>query len=620
MAAIAGYLHADRDMPQDPRRIEAMVQRLVGPPGEPLQSWTSDGDCLACVGRDAGNLRAAGDRLKIVADARLDDRKTLAGRLGCNEALPDAALILAAHQRWGVDCASQLMGDFAFAIWDSQNRSFYAARDLFGVKPLYYRRDRSGLAFASRLDALAQPGDRLDRSRLAAYLAGLDDDPADTVLAAVQRLPMGHWLHWTADRLLLQRYAQIAPEPLRDNEDFAAGFRERFLAAVDARALGTADLGAMLSGGLDSSSIVSAIGRRGVGEGAPLRTFSFAYPNSPSFDESDYAASVLAEYPVISDFVSMDNFAPLDGLADLADGGDDLFFAPGLPKITRLLGGARKAGVRVMLDGHGGDEVVSFGYGRLADLARQRRWATLYRELRGVAAESGRRAEPMLIGAVLSQGLLGRLRSRVVAGRGAARPESLALLNPDLSRSTDLAERMRQADEIYRQAARSESSLQLWNVSSPGVSRAFETLRRAGDQVGVELRFPFYDQRLVRYSLAIPEREKLKDGWSRSVLRRAMAGILPDKVRWRRGKVDFGAELAAGLIRHHAELLDALLRDGAPVSEYVDLAAARRIVADLRASPSPSGSPALYGLWRTVFLALWLSNRSAALSPTRVHS
>lgn len=620
MAAIAGHLQADCDAPADRRTVDAMLQRLVGPPGAPLESWTSGGDCLACVGRNAGNLRAAGDRLKIVVDARLDDREALAERLGCDRALPDAALILAAYRHWGVDCAGHLVGDFAFAIWDTESRSLYAARDLFGVKPLYHRGDRNGLAFASRLDAVARPRDRLDRSRLAAYLAGLDDDPADTVLAEVHRLPMGHWLHWTRDRQWLQRYAQIAPEPLSHDQDFAAGFRERFLAAVDARTLGTADLGAMLSGGLDSSSIVSAVGRRGVGEGAPLRTFSFAYPRSPALDESDYAASVLAEYPVVSDFVSMDNFAPLEGLADLADGSDDLFFAPGLPKITSLLARARKAGVRVMLDGHGGDEVVSFGYGRLADLARQRRWATLYHELRGVAAESGRRAEPMLIDAMLSQGLLGRLRSRVAPRRSTAGPGSLALLNLDFARSQDLAERMRQSGETYRLAARSESSLHLWNVAAPGVSRAFETLRRAGDQVGIELRFPFYDQRLVRFALAVPEHEKLKDGWSRSILRRAMADILPDKVRWRRGKVDFGAELATGLVRHHGDLLDALLRDGAPVEEYIDLVAARRIVADLRASWSPSGSPELFALWRAIFVALWLSNRSAALSPARVLS
>jgi asparagine synthase (glutamine-hydrolysing) len=124
----------------------------------------------------------------------------------------------------------------------------------------------------------------------------------------------------------------------------------------------------------------------------------------------------------------------------------------------------------------------------------------------------------------------------------------------------------------------------------------------------------------VTYALAIPDHEKLKDGWPRSVLRRAMEGILPEKVQWRRSKIDFGSELAGGLARHHADLLHEVFRSDAAVGEYVNLTAARGQVQALMAAPDAANGLDLFAIWRVVFLALWLNNRSAALRPEKVLS
>jgi len=123
----------------------------------------------------------------------------------------------------------------------------------------------------------------------------------------------------------------------------------------------------------------------------------------------------------------------------------------------------------------------------------------------------------------------------------------------------------------------------------------------------------------VTYALAVPDREKLRNGWPRSVLRRAMEGILPPKVQWRRSKVDFGSELSMGLVRHHSDLLHEMLRDGAAIGEYVDLAAARAAVARLIASPHSAGLD-FFALWRVAFLALWLDNRRASVGAMKVLS
>ena len=625
MAAIAGLLHADAYRPVDRAAIETMMQRLVIHPGHTVAVWTDKAVHLGCAGADGTSLRAA-EAPKIVADVRLDDRAALATSLGLDAGrASDVELIGRAYEKWGFDCPLHLTGDFAFAIWDTTRRQLFCARDQLGVRPFYYRADRDGLAFASRLNVIARPGESLSKSRIAGYLAGIEDSHEETIFSSIQRLPMGHWLAWSPGQLRIECYSRLAADPVPAGESFVDGFRQRFIDAVDDRSLGTIHFGAMLSGGLDSSSIVSAAARRQGREAAPLRTFSFSYPQSSRFDETEYATAVLQKYRLAPEFVDMDDIAPLDGLADLADGMDDLFFAPGLPKIARLLARARRSGVRVMLDGHGGDEVVSQGFGRLGELARERRWASLYRELRGVSAISGQSPAGLLLQFYMSQGLAAKARKWVARSGLAAKTtnqaeQAASLLDPAFVRDSGLDERIEQWSLDHRRANASETALHLWNVSSPPVARAFETLRRAGDQVGVELRFPFYDRRLVTYALAIPDHEKLKDGWPRSVLRRAMEGILPAQVQWRRTKVDFGSELAEGLVRHHAGLLHEVLRDDAAVAEYIDLGAARARITAMMAAPDAANRLDLFAIWRVVFLALWLNNRSAALRPEKVLS
>lgn len=624
MAAIAGLINGDADRPVDRSAVEATLQRPMVYPERGMGSWTTGAVHLSCADPVSAKLRD-NERLKIVADVRLDDRPALASALGLDATwISDVELIRHAYENWGYDCPRRLTGDFAFAIWDEARRQLFCARDQLGVRPFHYRCDREGFAFASRLNTIARLGDRFSKSRIAGYLAGIDDSHEETIFDNIHRLPMGHWLVWSPGQMRIERYFALTADAVAPNEDFVRGFRQRFLAAVDDRSLGAADLGAMLSGGLDSSSIVSAVARRQRRDAAPLRTFSFSYPPGSSYDETEYGAAVLEKYRLTPAFVDMDDVAPLDGLADLADGTDDLFFAPGLPKIARLLASARKSGVRIMLDGHGGDEVVSQGFGRLAELARERRWATLYRELRGVSAVSGENVAGQLLKFYLGQGSIAKARKWIGRRAGSAQSgyagRAASLLDPGLARDTDLDERIAQWSADYRRASSNEATLHLWNVSSPAVARAFETLHRAGDQVGVELRFPFYDRRLVSYALAIPDREKLKDGWPRSVLRRAMEGILPGKVQRRRSKIDFGPELATGLVRHHGDTLHEVLREDGAVGEYVDLGTARRRVRALLVAPEALNPLDLFALWRVVFLALWLNNRNAILPTEKVLS
>lgn len=609
--AIAGRVHVDPCRTVGQNDGPGMLTRLMRR-HDATEQWRGGGAFLVQVGAVHGRLQGGG--LRIVADVRLDDRDVLASAIGCDAALSDAALVLAAYQKWGIDGVGRLSGDFAFAIWDETDRTLVCARDLFGIAPFYYRHDGTGLAFSSQLSAVWQPGDQLDADNIAAYLHGFADSVDETAFLPVRRLPAGCWLRWRAGKCTTGRHSALAAETLPVAENYALGLRERFLAAVDARSGKTPGLGAMLSGGLDSSSIVSAVAARGH---SGLQTFSFRYQQASPYDEADYASTVIEKYPATPHHIPLDDLAPLDGWVELARGPTDLLFAPGLPKIHRLLVAARQSGVRVVLDGHGGDEVISHGFGRLNELARQRRWRTLYRELRGLSALTDQSTPRMFLTYFTRQGLSARLRKALVERRPSRGMRGRSLLNRDLVLATDVEARAEAWQEAYRRASRREDTLHLWNVTSPAVARGFESLRVAADRAGVELRFPFYDRRVVAYALAVPETEKLKNGFTRYVMREAMEGILPDKVRWRRTKIDFGGELADGIAQHHGSWLRDVLSTGSGLEDYVDLAAARALLGRLQDNPRSVGGTDVFSLWRVAFLAIWLRELAEMSSHAR---
>ena len=599
MASIFGQVHVD------PQGI--LAHAAPGLAGA-LEQRTARGCVLAWTGARAA---ASNGPLHIVADARLDDRANLASSVGLNpDRASDAEVILAAYQHHGVDGLATLFGDFAVAIWDDSRRELLCARDVFGVMPFYYRHDRNGLAFGSQLPSLRRERDAMNTRHLAAYLTGLDDSAEDTIFAPIRRLPPGHVLLWRRGELIVRRYTAIAPAATGPGKDYPAEIRRRFLDSVQDRSLGPGRVGALLSGGLDSSSIVAAAARR---REARLPTFSFAYPTGSPYDENDFVRAMIECYPLAPEFVAMREFAPLDGLAALASGADDLIFGPGLLKVGRLLDRARKVGVRIVLDGHGGDEVISHGYGRLKELARQRRWRTLYRELRGVSALTQDSALGLLMRFLASEGLVARLRRR--AAPGSHETTDTPILDRDLARAADIEDRTADWVHAYRRAAASEATLHTWNVSSPSVASAFEALRRVADASGVTVRFPFYDRRLVSYALAVPDAEKLRDGWTRRVMREAMEGLLPERVRWRRTKTDFSHELTEGMARDHGPYLADILRKSGPLAGLVDLPSARQRLQTLLANPRAAPTADVLALWRMAFLAMWLDNGAKARKP-----
>jgi asparagine synthase (glutamine-hydrolysing) len=561
-------------------------------------------------------LPLAGDTGEVVvtADVRLDNRTELIAALGLGHRpaveVGDGELVLRAWERWGEECPARLRGDFAFALWDARRRVVFCARDPAGVKPLYYHLGPRVLAVASGAGALLAVPDvprRLDELGIATWLVPGVDDRTATSWEDVRRLPGGHGLAVTAHGGAPRAYWQLDPaRELRLGSDleYAEQFRELFTDAVRCRLRSAAPVAAALSGGLDSSSVVCVA--RAIQEAAgtgPLRTYTARFPTIPRCDEGAEVALVEARGGLAPRHLRGDTLDPLGDLEERAGREDETFHAPGYYMHRALYDAAQADGVRVFLEGTGGDLVVSHGTGYLHDLARRGRWLALGREARQLSRSFERptwRTLRTVAGAVAPPLL--RRTWRQLRRRGMLGPP---MIRADFARRIGLEERLRAAELSGPGYAAEAARYQHWRtLASARLAGILDTLAASAGTVGVEVRDPFLDRPLIEFCLALPASQKIRQGVTRVVARHALAGLLPPEIRDRRGKARLDLMLGSALAVYGRDRLDRLMREAVGVlAPYVPADSVRRV----HRGYVERGAPLDVGrAWRLATLTLWL--------------
>ncbi|MER9411005.1 lasso peptide isopeptide bond-forming cyclase [Mesorhizobium sp. M0589] len=629
MSGVAGILLRQEGRQAAAADIQRMLARMQHRAPDGSSWWIDEGVVLGHAWLNTtdeagpGPLTMAGGKLAITADCRLDNRDELLARLGIRDnSVADAVLVMSAYLRWGEACPEHLQGDFAFAIWDGERRQLFCVRDHFGVKPFYYHSSDRRFVFASEIGPILDAGGvdmRISEHQISGFLAGLPDDPQSTAYADIFRLPARHSLTVTGNQVVLRRYWQIEPSPRPMRSDTAEEFRHLFSQSVRNRMRGTPAVGAMLSGGLDSSSIACVAGLQNAAQRKPrLPTFSLVFEKGSPMDERPFIEAVLGQEKVDGTLISVGNYAPFAEFDRILEEQEETFLAPGLSLTRDIYRTAGGKGMKVLLDGHGGDEVVSQGHGHLHELAYAGKWMELWRELRSASNTYGDGMLGLYYQFLTLYGpawriarikrfanrVLGKLR-RHPTGRPAT--SWRALINPDLAMRTDLVERFRRAGYMSPAVSASETLTHRWLLSNGMVPHAFEVLDKAAANFGVEPRYPFWDKPLVEFCLALPGAEKLNQGFGRSVLRRAMEGILPPAVQWRRDKIDFTSNLVKGMLGNHRDLLDkVLVKDAARIAPYVNLPEVTAAYGRISSQPEAATLPDVQYVWRSISLSLWL--------------
>ena len=294
MSGIAGIIRFD-GAPVEPGLVEKMTSAMPyrGPDG--LNHWVKGpvalGQCLLRTTpeslEETQPLTNGDESLVLVMDGRVDNRedlrRELLGRGAVLRTRADAELVLRAYEIWGETCPDRIIGEYVFFVWDARQRRLFGARDAAGTRHFFYHSGNGWFAFASEIKGLLATGliePRLNESRLLDYIVvEFDrDDQVGTFYQDIHRLPAGHamtvtarganvWRCWNPGDLPVLHFSSL--------DDCAEGFLEQFRTAVKCRLRSSGPVGAMLSGGLDSSSIVGLISKEFRAElQQPLKTFS----------------------------------------------------------------------------------------------------------------------------------------------------------------------------------------------------------------------------------------------------------------------------------------------------------------------------------------------------------
>ena len=477
--------------------------------------------------------------LWFVFDGRLDNRDDLLMALALRErGISDAALALEAFARWSDSTGARLLGDFAFVAWDARRRRVVCCRDHLGIRHLHYWSSAARFVCATDLaQVLAHPSvpRAPDSSTAADYLScDIRNGPA-TLYRDVCRLPPGHVLIGERGRIRLERYWSAEPKsPVRYNldEEYAAHCRELLTRSVEARMRSDRPVAAMLSGGLDSSSVVSIAHRVVAGSGPRPRPFSMVYPDHPEADERPFIDAVARHCGTAAVHV-------VPGVItgpELRRQAHEWSATPSMPAdemAATLYSAIREDGHRVALTGAGGDFLFTGSVFQYADLLQQLRPIAAVRRFVDDwhSGETGRSPLGLLQAGVWPL-LPGRAKhllrplARRVAGVG--EPEPWLLLDrpdetfPDEPRGGSYA-----TEDVTRQLG-------------CGMHTFFvECAERAAARHQIELRHPLLDARLVQFALDIPDDQRKRGRFTKVILREALGDDLPEAVRSRRTKGDF---------------------------------------------------------------------------------
>lgn len=448
----------------------------------------------------------------------------------------DTEVLLQSYLAWGPDMLAKLNGMWAFAIRDNRSGSIFFARDRFGIKPLLYAHRDTRFAFASEMRTLLEvpwvdcSADVEVAERLLFDPFGVEASER-TLHKGVRRLPGGHCAFLENGRLEVRRWwvttDNLRTDPPRRIEDAAEEFRELFVDATKLRMRSDVAIGSCLSGGFDSTAVVSTMARIAAQPSSHEResddwrhafVATFANHDHDETAEAQIAAQHAGVRPHFFDLGAEDGTTLADQVLDALD--DVYISLPTAP--WQIYRNVCAAGVRVSLDGHGADEMIGAyrqGDNPLAFLVR-----TLVSDRAGAAAWQ-RKASGMARLAALKAGGGYFLRKSRFAPPAALPIAAFSDRLPDHYSALD--------QRLYTM---------FHATVLPTILRNFDRLSMAH---GVEVRMPFMDWRLVTLAMSLPASMKADATHSKLVARRAMRGIMPEAIRTATRKVGFNSQMPA---------------------------------------------------------------------------
>ncbi|MCQ6278913.1 lasso peptide isopeptide bond-forming cyclase [Bacillus sp. EB600] len=561
MSAIAGIYHLN-DEPINLEHGRRIMKALEKFPADDIQTWHNDKVFLGCHAQwitpeSIGEKLPYYDyerQLAITADAIIDNRDELFDRLqvdrGRRKVITDSELILLAYYKWGEETPKFLVGDFAFMIWDEKKGKLFGARDFSGSRTLYYFFNGQKMAFCTAIKpllSLPYIEKKLNENWLAEFLAipvNFESvDPSTTIYQNIEQVPPSHSISIVNNRMSISRYSTLTDGVkinLKSDQEYEEAFRDVFGAAVKSRIRTYHNVGAHLSGGLDSGSVASFAAKELKKENKKLHTFSYVPVDdfidfthkSRIANEKSYIKSTVEFVGNINDqYLSFEEKNPFTEINEWLDIHEMPYkFFENTFWLKGIYEQAHSQGIGVLLNGQRGNWTISWGpvLDYYAVLLKKMNWIRLFHEL-----------------SLYSKNISVKKSRIMTEVRKKAFPAVYKLINtndhfhfpmiinPEFAEKTHVLENLQEhgidisASEFpsaYEVRKRQFEKLYYWNTTGTYGSKL--SLRYS-----LLDRDPTNDLRVINFCLSVPEHQFVRNGLDRSLVRRATKDYLPDKVR-----------------------------------------------------------------------------------------
>jgi asparagine synthase (glutamine-hydrolysing) len=554
MCGIVGIVESDLSRPVPVEDLDRMVSTLVhrGPDDEGRVTRSGVGlgmRRLAIVDLATGQqpFGNESDEIQLVANGEIYNFQNLRRELQAHghhiRTQSDIEVLVHAYEEWGIDFLSRLRGMFALALWDGRTQTLLAARDRAGEKPLYWTKTSRGLLLASEVKALLvrpEVARELDPEAVDQFLTYEYVIAPRTILKGIHKLPPGHYLTYREGHVVVKRYWDAAAVPSRTwaEADAAEALREALMRATVRQMMADVPLGAFLSGGIDSSSIVAFMSEASM---QPVNSFSIGFEDG-TYNELPYAREVAALFGTNhrERMVSPDLHEMFEKLVvHLDEPFADVSLFP-----TYLVSQLAREHVTVALSGDGGDELFG-GYDSYQAQELATRFAWMGDALLPAAAAVAAALPPtkkkkglvnkfkrFTLGATQAPGDLGHYRWMVYLGPLAKKRLYAPGLQQVLTRS-DVYAPVRETlaryghDDMLNRQLYGDLSLYL-------ADDILVKVDRMSMATSLETRAPFLDADVMELAFSMPGNFKLRNGERKWILKRALHGVLPERILTRR--------------------------------------------------------------------------------------
>lgn len=490
--------------------------------------------------------------LAITADAIIDNRKELLDLLHVQvhlrNSITDSQLILLGYQKWGEEVSKHLVGDFAFVIWDEKNQKLFASRDFSGSRTLYYNLKNNMFSFCTIMQPLLRlpyMDHSINEDWLAQYIAisSVIDvvDTSSTIFKDIQQLPPSHNLTFHNNKLTLNRYSNLYDLKKRNYKnkyDYVEEFIDIFNEAVNCRLRTFKNVGAHLSGGLDSGAVVSVAQGLLNKKKENLHTFSYIPPNDfKDFSQSKFRIanekpfieSTINHIPNLKEsFLHFENDCPYNQIDDFLDIMESPYkFFENSIWLKGIYEQAAKKGIGVLLNGGRGNLSISWGpaleyYGLLL---KKFNWRKLNKELTFYSRNM--QVQKSEVMPYVLKFAFPYIKSPIKS------EQPLSLIDPNFAEKTGVYDKLEgyklhynasKLPNIFEERRKHFGELYHWNATNTLSTKL--SLR-----YGLWKRDPTNDLRVVKFCLSVPDEECVENGLDRALIRKALKGKLPDDIR-----------------------------------------------------------------------------------------